>query len=192
MIDRMGQQFIHQYLRSETKSAQRNPATLIEQEGTLEATCTVDEHDIPWRGRLDRLESRRGLPRIVDFKSGILKDNASELKIKNLETCFDGEHSKAFQLMCYGWMAYRSNPDQFRQGLELAILPLQQAEGGPRLLTVDGQSRLTPERLEEFEELLRVPLHNILSEDLPLEATTNVRKCSYCDFNRICQRPQED
>lgn len=192
MIDRMGQDFIKQYLRTESKAAVRNPATLIGQEKILKASCTVDEFEIPWSGRLDRLENRKGIPRIVDFKSGILKDNGAELKIKSLESCMDGEHSKAFQLMCYAWMAYRVNPGIFDQGLELAILPLQQAEGGPRLLTVDGQSRLTPQVLEEFEELLKGALGRILSTEIPLEATPNVRLCAYCNFNRICQRPQED
>jgi hypothetical protein len=152
----------------------------------------VDEQRVKWRGRLDRLEQLNGRTRIVDFKSGILKNNASELRIKGIETCFDGEHSKAFQLMCYAWMAYRSDPEAYAQGLELAILPLQQAEGGPRLLEIDQQSLLTVQSLEEFESLLLKHLREMMDPDRPFEATTQVRKCTYCDFNRICQRQPED
>jgi hypothetical protein len=165
---------------------------LIGQERPLETSILVDEQRVKWRGRLDRLEQLNDRTRIVDFKSGILKNNASELRIKNVETCFDGEHSKAFQLMCYAWMAYRSEPEAYAQGLELAILPLQQAEGGPRLLEIDQQSLLTVQRLEEFEGLLLHKLRDLLAPDLSFQATTNTRKCTYCDFNRICQRSQDD
>jgi hypothetical protein len=192
MVDRMGPQFIHQYLTTEAKAAQRRPALLIGQERPLETSILVDEQRVKWRGRLDRLEQLNGRTRIVDFKSGILKNNASELRIKNVETCFDGEHSKAFQLMCYAWMAYRSEPEAYAQGLELAILPLQQAEGGPRLLEIDQQSLLTVQRLEEFEGLLLHKLRDLLAPDRSFQATTNTRKCTYCDFNRICQRSQDD
>jgi RecB family exonuclease len=192
MVDRMGPQFIHQYLTTEAKAAQRKPALLIGQERPLETSILVDEQRVKWRGRLDRLEQLNGRTRIVDFKSGILKNNASELRIKGIETCFDGEHSKAFQLMCYAWMAYRSDPEAYAQGLELAILPLQQAEGGPRLLEIDQQSLLTVQSLEEFESLLLQHLREMMDPDRPFEATTQVRKCTYCDFNRICQRQPED
>jgi RecB family exonuclease len=192
MVDRMGPQFIHQYLTTEAKAAQRKPALLIDQERPLETSILVDEQRVKWRGRLDRLEQLNGRTRIVDFKSGILKNNASELRIKGIETCFDGEHSKAFQLMCYAWMAYRSDPEAYAQGLELAILPLQQAEGGPRLLEIDQQSLLTVQSLEEFESLLLQHLREMMDPDRPFEATTQVRKCTYCDFNRICQRQPED
>lgn len=192
MVDRMGPQFIHQYLATEAKAAQRKPFHLIDQERSLEASLLVDEQRVNWRGRLDRLEQHNELTRIIDFKSGILKNNASELRIKSLEQCFDGEHSKAFQLMCYAWMAYRSEPEAYAQGLELAILPLQQAEGGPRLLEIDQNSLLSVQRLEEFEQLLLERLRAMIAPDRPFQATTNVRKCTYCDFNRICQRSQED
>jgi len=94
--------------------------------------------------------------------------------------------------MCYAWMAYRSEPEAYAQGLELAILPLQQAEGGPRLLEIDQNSLLSVQRLEEFEQLLLERLRAMIAPDRPFQATTNVRKCTYCDFNRICQRSQED
>lgn len=192
MVDRMGQQFIQQYLEVEAKVARRMPARLVDQEHDLKTTLQVDDQKVNWFGRLDRLEQRNGITRIIDFKSGILKNNAKELRIKSMDACFDGEHSKAFQLMCYAWMAYRSEPEAYAQGLELAILPLQQTGGGPRMLEIDQQSLLSIQNIEEFEELLLQHLREMMDPDRPFEATTQVRKCTYCDFNRICQRQPED
>nr|MBM3932635.1 PD-(D/E)XK nuclease family protein [Sphingomonadales bacterium] len=161
-----------------------------------------DGISIAWRGRLDRLESNAGRYRIVDFKSGNMTSNSKELELDFLKDALDGEHNKAFQLLCYAWLAH-ANPQPQRRNkaildepialpLELGIVPLQQASRGSRLLKVGGQSEIDHPTIQAFENLLLDIFREILDPQLPILQTEDVERCKYCDFNRICRRSAED
>ncbi|MBM3913462.1 MAG: hypothetical protein FJ351_03330 [Sphingomonadales bacterium] len=203
MVKRMGVQIMQDYLCSESKRSQTERIRLLGQELKFDqASLEVDGISIAWRGRLDRLESNAGRYRIVDFKSGNMPSNSKELELESLEEALDGEHNKAFQLLCYAWLAH-ANPQPQRRNktnleepialpLELGIVPLQQASGGARLLKVGGQSEIDQPTIQAFEDLLLGIFREILDPQLPIHQTEEVDRCKYCDFNRICRRSAED
>jgi len=203
LVKRMGLQFLQEYFRSETRRSQHERIRLLGQELKFnQASLEVNGISIAWRGRLDRLESNAGRYRIVDFKSGNMTSNSKELELESLQEAMDGEHNKAFQLLCYAWLAH-ANPQPQRRNktildetialpLELGIVPLQQASRGARLLKVCGQSEIDLPTVQAFEDLLRGIFREILDPQLPILQTEEVDRCKYCDFNRICRRSAED
>lgn len=202
LVKRMGLQFLQEYFRSEIKRSQHERIRLLGQELKFKATLKVDNLTIVWKGRLDRLETNAGKARIVDFKSGNMTRNSKELDLESLETSLDGEHDKAFQLLCYAWLAH-ANPQPLRRNkemlqdpiplpLELGIVPLQQASGGTRLLKVGNQKEMDLHMIKGFENLLRGIIRQILDPQQPILQTEDESRCKFCDFNRICRRSSDD
>jgi CRISPR/Cas system-associated exonuclease Cas4 (RecB family) len=203
LVKRMGLQFLQEYFRGETKRSQHERIRLLGQELKFDqAFLEVDGISIAWRGRLDRLESNAGRHRIVDFKSGNMTSNSKELELQSLNEALDGEHNKAFQLLCYAWLAHENPQPQRRNKtildepvalpLELGIVPLQQANSGSRLLKVGGQREIDLPTVQAFEDLLRGIFRDLLNPQQPILQTEEVDRCKYCDFNRICRRSAED
>jgi hypothetical protein len=202
LVKRMGLQFLNDYFHSETKRSSRERIRLLGQELQFEATLEVDGLQINWKGRLDRLESKSGLNRIVDFKSGNMTSNSKELSLESLSTVLDGEHEKAFQLLCYAWLAHvnpqplRRNQEKLEQPitlpLELGIIPLQQASIGARLLKVGDKEAIDLHTIQSFEELLRDIFRQILDPELPILQTEDAGRCKYCEFNRFCKRSSDE
>ncbi len=203
LVKRMGLQFLEEYFRGEAKRSQHVRIRLLGQELKFDqATLEVDGISIAWRGRLDRLESNAGRSRIVDFKSGNMTSNSKELELESLDIAMDGDHDKAFQLLCYAWLSH-TNPQPQRRNqavlddpitlpLELGIVPLQQAARGTRLLKVGGQTEIDLSTILAFEDLLRGIFRELLDPQKPILQTEDEDRCKYCDFNRICRRSADD
>jgi hypothetical protein len=202
LVKRMGLQFLQKYFQSETGRSQHERIHLHGQELKFEANLEVDGLNIAWKGRLDRLESNSGRIRIVDFKSGNMTRSSKELDLESLENVLDGEHDKAFQLLCYAWLAH-ANPRPRRRDdtlldepilfpLELGIVPLQQASGGTILLKVGGQTLIDLPTITAFEDILRGIISKILDPEQAILQTEEVSRCKFCDFNRICRRSTDD
>ena len=203
LVKRMGLQFLQEYFRGETRRSQHERIRLLGQELKFDqASLEVNGISISWRGRLDRLESNAGRYRIVDFKSGNMTSHSKELELDSLKDVLDGEHNKAFQLLCYAWLAH-ANPQPQRRNqtfleepitlpLELGIVPLQQASRGSRLLQVCGQGEFDLPIVQAFEDLLRGIFREILDTEQPILQTEKEERCKFCDFNRICRRSAED
>ena len=203
LVKRMGLQFLQEYFRVEKERSEQKPIRLIGQELKFDqATLEVDGISIAWRGRLDRLERNAGRYRIVDFKSGSMASNSQELELEVLNNALDGEHDKAFQLLCYAWLAHqnpqprRRNRDNLNEPiafpLELGIVPLQQASRGTRLVKVGGHSEIDHAIVQSFEDLLRGIFGEILDPQQPIRQTEDEKRCKFCDFNRICRRSTDD
>ncbi|MDR1459012.1 MAG: PD-(D/E)XK nuclease family protein [Bacteroidales bacterium] len=179
-------QIIVKYIDSYLKHVQSfEKDVMIEQtEEKLERTLLVDDSAvITLKGIIDRVDLwNNGNKRIVDYKTGKLQD--AELKVKDMETIFDGKHTKAFQLLFYAYLYGKQyNPTY----LEAEIISFRKLDTS-YILSIDKEKQLSEEVLADFENGLIQVIQSILYAETSLTATPFLDRCKYCSYKDICRR----
>ena len=144
------------------------------------------------KGIIDRMDSKDGILRIVDYKTG--KDKGTPKSISDLfpPTKYKNRNSQAFQILYY---AYIMSHQAKYSAHKLA----------PVLLFTRSSSKPTKEDIyynigdnviydfkaqcgEEFEEKLKGIISEIFNPDIPFEPTDDIDACKNCDFKSLCSR----
>ena len=162
-------------------------------EKPLEAELDIAEGGTPqtvhFTGMADRIDSLDGIVRIVDYKTGTVKDSELAAKTPNGADTIDMYKTgpKWFQVMLYAWMWRRMNPHDPRP-LTSGIFALKHLRSDLKVASWDGQEIITAEHLDQFGQYLTDLLAEILNPDLPLTATPSSSSgyCSYCPFQDTC------
>lgn len=103
--------YIENFLKMELAEVKQHKIKILGVEEKLRMSITVPELDFPvvLRGKLDRIDEKDGLIRIIDYKTGTV--TSSQVEIVDWEnTIQDYNYSKAFQLMCYAIMYNEVQP----------------------------------------------------------------------------------
>lgn len=141
-------------------------------------------------GKIDRVDSKEGVLRIIDYKTG--KDKLDFDSVVSLFTR-DGKRNKAaFQTLIYA-LLYKTNmhaaaintrispglinrmnlfEESFEFGLKMAKTPVQDVTS----------------LLPEFEAHLRALLEEIFNQKMVFDQTTVVETCRLCAYKNICYR----
>jgi len=177
-------QIIIKYIDAYLKHAQSFEENIVikNTEEKLEYKLAVENNPITLKGFIDRIDLQNNITRIIDYKTGVVKD--TELKIKDIEHSFDGEHTKAFQLLFYAYLYHKRHNINF---LETEIVSFRKIRT-PYILFIDKEKQLSPENLTNFEYLLTETIQSILNQDVPFTATTEIDRCKYCIYKDICVR----
>ena len=92
---------------------------IIELEKKLNCSLELESFGFPIniKGVIDRIDKRNGITRIVDYKTGSF--NSTEIKLKNVDSCFESKKTKSMQLLFYSLMFLKNNPecDRLQVGL---------------------------------------------------------------------------
>lgn len=141
-------------------------------------------------GVIDRIDILNGDLRILDYKSGSVKQK--ELEFSDVKHLFiDPNLSKSLQLMCYSLLFYEQTEDLKskieRNGFIPAIIPFKSHENTIDLL-YNKENILSISTILEFKEELRHFLNNILSDNLVFSPTSEEKNCEYCPYKTICQK----
>ncbi|MEP0266759.1 PD-(D/E)XK nuclease family protein [Dokdonia sp.] len=104
------------------------------------------------KGTADRIEVRNNEVRIIDYKSGSV--DKGNLIIKDWEDLLapEGKYEKAFQILLYTYMLYKSNKITFPA--KAGIISLKKLKNGFMPFTINKDSNITEETLLEFEKVL--------------------------------------
>lgn len=141
-------------------------------------------------GFIDRVDSKDGLLRIIDYKTG--KDKLDFDTIASLFTR-DGKRNKAaFQTMLYA-LLYKANLHP--TNVNMRILPglinrmnlfEREFEFGLKhnKIRVNDVNGLLP----EFEQHLKVLLNEIFNPEIPFDQTLQTDTCKNCAYKNICYR----
>ncbi len=148
-------------------------------------TDTVNIDQINFKGTIDRVDSKAGKVRILDYKTGSVK--AGKLKPDAWEDLFtDPEYSQALQLMMYAWLYHKNYPEVSEP--EAGIISLRAPGKGPVMLFAPDKRPLDPDVLKEFEEHLIKLLQEIVDPGVPFAQAEDVKRCKYCSFKAICNK----
>lgn len=141
-------------------------------------------------GTIDRMDSKNGILRIVDYKTGGIPKYP-----ENVEQLFipaDGRPSYIFQTFLYAAIVCR------KQSLQVApsLLYIHRAAsesyspvvemGAPRQPKIPVQNFSLYE--DDFRERLSTLLQEIYNPEESFTQTEDLKKCEYCDFRSLCKR----
>jgi len=140
-------------------------------------------------GIIDRVDSKQGKVRIVDYKTG--KD---KLKYKDFESLFSEEgkdQNKALIQTLFYTYVYETS--KAVKNVEPHLYTVKDFKNGTLFSEKKkGGLQLSDQNLEYFKEqfelILSEKLHEIFDLSIPFVQTTNLDACKYCDFKKICQR----
>ncbi|RLD77751.1 MAG: hypothetical protein DRJ15_12935 [Bacteroidetes bacterium] len=140
---------------------------------------------INFKGTIDRIDSKAGKVRILDYKTGGVV--AAKLKPETWEVLFtDPEYSQALQLMMYAWLFHKNHTEVSE--LEAGIISLRAPGRGPVMMHPPDRRPVDTEVLEEFEDHLMGLLMEIVDPDIPFAQTEDESRCKYCSFKTICNK----
>jgi RecB family exonuclease len=181
-------QYIKRFLNNELN---RCPFTLVDLEKNVEYTHRIrDGHAVKLGGIIDRIDEKDHMVHIIDYKTG-----SGESSFKNISDLFNPElHSKTkaiFQTLLYSYIMYQKNGQQsfipgiiwvkntFKSGYSTLIT--QKTGKETTILTLH-------QHLEEFVQYLNSLLDDIFNPSIAFTQTSNLRKCEYCPYRKLCSR----
>jgi RecB family exonuclease len=175
-------QIIVKYIDSYLKYVQTFERSIVieKTEEKTEQEIQVDETPIALKGIIDRVDLQDGKRHIIDYKTGKLKD--TELRVSDVETIFDGGHTKAFQLLFYAYLYHR----KYGETLMVAEIVSFRKIRSPYILTINEEKQISNPVLNEFESILVQIIRSMLDIDTPFRATTTLSMCKYCLYKGIC------
>lgn len=140
-------------------------------------------------GKIDRVDRKDGLVRIVDYKTG-----SDKLNFESVESLFkrDKKRNKAaFQALLYAFLYQTNRPlapgDQLKAGIiNREYLFAESQEFGLRM--DDQPIEDVQALLDGFKTHLVALLEEIFSPDTSFDQTSDVEVCKTCPYKNICYR----
>lgn len=142
------------------------------------------------KATIDRVDSLNDNLQIIDYKTGNIKATR-KFKInrdKLLENFYNNEIShddKAFQLLFYTYF-YRQKYN-IQTDSQSSILSLKQ-NSKQIPLEYDGSDLINDSHTEEFAEIIKEMIIDILNPEKTFRKTENTDACNYCEFKDFCNR----
>ena len=146
-------------------------------------------------GQIDRMDSKDGTLRIVDYKTGGDADTPPDLL--SLFTPDRKRSSYVFQTFLYAAIVCRKLRErQDSRRVAPALLYIHRAAGSdysPVVCLKEPRKPAEPvddfgRYEEEFRSRLDTLLESIFRPDIPFTQTDIPDKCLYCDFRKLCKR----
>ncbi len=166
------------------------PFTVLKIEEKIEQTITIEESgekiDVPLYGRLDRVELKDGITRIVDYKTGNAKRNKQGPKVSDEEHInkmfYNVNWKENFQQLFYALLYLGENKDS---NLKIGMYTIKDMSEG--IFWFEDEP-ITPEKKQLFELKLKKMLAKIFDKQTPFTQTPDISHCKFCPFKSICYR----
>ena len=122
------------------------------------------ENPVKLRGFVDRIDTRNGAVRIIDYKTGIVRPN--EVVIKDMDSCLDATNTKSMQLMCYALMYFKNFPKCVN--VEAGLISLRDLRKGIMKFGVSQTGKekdhlIDKKKIVEFEKKLKKLIIEIMN-----------------------------
>src|SRR5690606_3916809 len=167
------ERYITNFLALELEEVRQHRIKILGIEEKLRITLSVPgiEFPVTLKGKLDRIDEKDGLIRIIDYKTG--KVTRPQVEIIEWEDMIqDYNYSKAFQLLCYALMY---NSDTPIEEIEAGIFSFKNINSGLlNFATKDKKgsrtrdNRITQETVAHFSKILNQLIGEICDPDIPL------------------------
>ncbi|MGC8865666.1 MAG: PD-(D/E)XK nuclease family protein [Bacteroidales bacterium] len=183
--------FVSRFLESEALYIQNFNGVIevkaLEQKFTRKLKVSADTAlscEVLIQGIFDRLEIHNGVYRIMDYKTGTVKEESLSLRENHWEQFpYDPKWEKLFQLMVYRWI-FREHHPAPDETIQTGIFPLKNKEYNPILASIEQDSNVEP----NMEDLLSGKLTELLDITIPFMQTEQKKFCRFCDYKLMCGR----
>jgi ATP-dependent helicase/DNAse subunit B len=135
--------------------------------------------DITLYGKIDRVDLKDGILRVIDYKTGKVEEK--DVKAQNLDDLFNPNKKtdKQLQLLLYKYLAEHTE-DLAGYPIQPGLLSFRSLNKG--FMTLESNIQAT-----EFESGLKSLFQEIFNTEIPFKQT-DPKHCNYCNFKQICQR----
>lgn len=141
-------------------------------------------------GIIDRMDSKEGTLRIVDYKTG--GDAGTPPNVESLFIPDKKRSNYIFQTFLYAAIMCRKQP--LKVAPSLLYIHRAATETYSPVIQI-GEPRKAKEPVndfskneKEFRERLQALLEEIFNPEIPFTQTETIEKCAYCDFKALCKR----
>jgi len=182
---KVGEVWLKRFLRMEIKAVEEGKAPVIKGiELPLERSVSVNlddssKLDVKLYGKIDRIDVKDGMLRVIDYKTGTIGDN--DVKIKDNATLFQAgqKTDKQLQLSLYKFLAENNELSGGYQ-IQPGILSFKCLNKG--FMALEGAMES-----HDFEQGITEVLTEIFNKEINF-TQTEPKLCIYCNFQQICQR----
>ena len=135
------------------------------------------------KGIVDRIDRLDGRLRVIDYKTGSVKDKDITVKSADLDA---GKPmpGKWLQLMCYALMYSHNHP--LGESLLSGIYPLRNLRSDVRIATCDGSPDITADSLAAFRERLAALVAELMDPAVPFAPPQSPAGCNFCPARAFC------
>ena len=144
-----------------------------------------DDIMITLTGKIDRLEKKDDVYRIIDYKTSAcdirkLNDKSGSEFFEKLIT--NSTYKETFQTLFYSYLFLEENPGtKVNPGLYLI-------RDSKKFLQFVKDKSLETEEIEKFGITLNLVLEEMFNPEIEFTQTDDESRCVYCDFKSICYR----
>ncbi len=175
------------------------PFTIIDLEKKYQMLIPVYGRKVRISGYVDRIDSRNTSICLIDYKTGMVRQN-----FRSLQSLFDTEANErfkeVFQIFMYSYLYMRSVSDSSVIIPQIyALRDIQRENFSPYVKIAENPHGLTDQSVNdfsvysrEFEIHLVETLNEIFDPLIDFTQTTNLKRCIFCPYNRICHRDQNE
>lgn len=166
------------------------PFKIIELETSAERKVSLNINgevtEVTLYGRLDRVEIKDGITRIIDYKTGTVdsaRQNSKITDIDHVNRIFsDIKLKENFQQLFYASLYLHQNKNS---KLIIGIYPLKKISGGVFWFE---EEPIPADKNKLFEDNLTSLLKKIFDKETAFTQTTDLNHCKYCPYISICYR----
>ena len=191
-------QQIERYLKQTSEQLEHSTLTIIKTEDELETTLPTVNGDCRFYGRTDRIDQFDGITRVIDYKTGRVTDKDVTVPARLPEES-DLEYikripEKALQLLIYKYLYLKTTPNMTPDKVTAAIhgLKYKRIEFNLGFQKTETPFLSDDTFIDDMEALLKAVVNELLDKDIPFVQAEDDKKCSYCDFKRICKRDKKN
>jgi hypothetical protein len=168
--------YLQNYFKSLLKeySLQNKKHLLKGLEQKLSLEISLNNHNINFKGTIDKIESDNNTVYIIDYKTG--KVEQKDLKFENIDELFSKkEKSKAMQLFFYNWIYYKLHPETFSTS---GIISLRSPGNG--LMLLNNGEKISNQVFSEFETRLTQLIRELIDYNTIFTHNPNSEYCEMC------------
>ncbi len=131
IIFEIAKRYIHNFIRKEIETIKEgHKIKIIALEKSVETKIEIPKLGFPiiLKGVVDRIDEYNGITRIIDYKTGKVKQNNIEIvNWEDISTDYD-KYSKSFQLLTYAYMLHAEN--EIKLPIEAGIISFKNLNSG--------------------------------------------------------------
>lgn len=173
------------WLHYEEADVASHQISILDLERILHTSIEVNGVSCTIAGTADRIDQRDGIVRVIDYKTGLVKDN--DVRVPKEVTSAADIPEKAMQLLIYKYLYLKEHPEVVDPSLVTASLYVLKQKQVCLDLKVDYEP-LNHNFVATMESLLGEVLASMMDRSVHFVQPDNGSStpCHYCEFGDIC------
>ena len=182
------EKLINNFINFEREQLKDNNISILELEKEMIHYFYVNETNVKLSGRADRIDMIDNTIRVLDYKSGSVKDD--DMIVNKDASTLDKLSAKSLQLIIYKYLYVKEHPNINLKNItiEPGIIGLRKLSNGIFTLNNNSEAFDDDNFIESCDTLFKDIFSEILNEKISFKQTDDEKKCTFCDFKTICKR----